>query len=571
MPQIVPKEGRFSHGAKKAGVLSFRAAGDTMLRHKVCGFLNCILFISIVSWAQESYESRAARLQPEDIPVLIQKAQGGDFGSQVLLWLAYSHGYAVQKDLKQAVPWLRKAAEHGCSECEWELSNLYANGRGGLPKDNAEAFKWALKAAERGHPVAEHNVGDFYFEGVGVEKNPEQARYWLTKAAEQGFAHSQWLLATLYLDGIGGPPDREQALKWLSKSLAQEHSPSMETLANMFTDANGVPQQPQLVFDLHRAAAQLGNHRSEFEVGRIYRSGYLGAPDYSQALVWFNRAAAAQYGPAYQYLGAMYETGQGTPINITAARSYYQRAASLGVSGAIQKIGELNRDGIGEQADPVAACMWFIVGSKMGIQESESDLKAFQPTLKQDQYQMALARANTWMTEHPDAMEQKPGHYSYQGWTWVNRDQPSTHPPSTQEERTYAILLTHRVENDPLSLEATAARAWLDEWWQDIPDIMVRPCNLVDAPDHAKYPYETELYKQITYSEGEYILENLSKATNWDAAFLAGVRGALHAYESILKQKPSAEYPYLDDLRQQRDSGRLPDTIRQLAQQRCKN
>jgi hypothetical protein len=167
-------------------------------------------------------------------------------------------------------------------------------------------------------------------------------------------------------------------------------------------------------------------------------------------------------------------------------------------------------------------------------------------------------------------MEQKAGHYSYQGWTWVNRDQPSTHPPSTQDERKYAIFLTHRVENDPLSLEASAARAWLDEWWQDIPDVMVRPCNLVDAPDHAKYSYETELYKQVTYSEGEYILENPSKTTDWDAAFLAGMKGALHAYESILKQKSSATSFFLEDLRQQRDSGRLAETVHQLAKQRCK-
>lgn len=530
----------------------------------------CSLLVCLGCAAQEPYESRAARLQPDDIPALLEKAQGGDFSSQVLLWLAYAHGYAVQKDLKQAVPWLRKAAERGCSECEWELSNLYANGRGGLPKDNAEAFKWALKAAERGHPVAEHNVGDFYYEGVGVEKNFDQARYWLTKAAEQGFAHSQWLLATMYLEGDGVAPNREEALKWLTKSLAQEHSPSMETLADMFTGPNGVPQQPQLVFDLHRAAAERGNHRSEFEVGRIYRSGYLGAPDYGQALIWFNRAAAAQYGPAYQFIGAMYELGQGTEASPAMARSYYEKAANIGVSGAIQRLGELYRDGIGTPPDPVAAGMWFSVGAKMGARESKDALQALQPTLSPEQYQTALARANSWETEHIAAMQQEAGHYSYQGWTWVNRDQPSSHPPSTSEERSYAIFLTHRVESNPLSLDASAARAWLDEWWQDIPDIMVRPCNLVDAPDHAKYHYETELYQQVTYSEGEYILENPAKTTDWEAAFLSGVKGALVAYEAILKQQPSATSPFLDELRQQRDNGGLADTVHKLAQQRCK-
>jgi len=533
-------------------------------------FILCALLVPSGIFAQEPYESRAARLQPDDIPALLQKAQNGDHASQVLLWLAYSHGYAVPKDIRKGMPWLLKAEEHGCSECDWELSNIYGFGKGGVPIDKEESFKWALKGAERGHPIAQHNVGDFYLEGVGVEKNPEQARYWLTKAAEQGFAHSEWLLATLYLKGVGGPPNRDEALKWLTKSLAQEHAPSMETLADMFTDPNGVPQQPQLVFDLHRAAAQLGDHRSEFEVGRIYRAGYLGAPDYAQALVWFNRAAAVHYGPAYQYLGAMYEAGQGTSVDLNRARTYYENAASLGVSGAIQRLGELNRDAIGAGADPVTAYMWFTIGSKMGVPGTDSALQAMQPKLTEGQSQMGVARANTWMVEHVEAMRQKPDHYFYQGWVWVDREPRTARPPSTQDEQTYAIFLTHRVENDPLSLEASAARAWLDEWWQDIPDVLVRPCNLVDAPDHAKYPYQTELYKQVTYSEGEYILGHPSKSTDWDAAFLAGLNGALQAYESILKQNSSATYSFLDDLRRQRDNGGLENTVHELVQERCK-
>src|SRR5271169_3673109 len=116
--------------------------------------------------AQESYEDRAARLQPEDIPPLIQKAQAGDRSSQVLLWLAYSGGHGVPKDAKQGVPYLEQAAEQGSVEGEWVLSTLYEFGRAGLPVDHAESFKWALKAAQRGHVIAQHNVATAYFHGT---------------------------------------------------------------------------------------------------------------------------------------------------------------------------------------------------------------------------------------------------------------------------------------------------------------------------------------------------------------------------------------------------------------------
>jgi hypothetical protein len=75
---------------------------------------------------------------------------------------------------------------------------------------------------------------------------------------------------------------------------------------------------------------------------------------------------------------------------------------------------------------------------------------------------------------------------------------------------------------------------------------------------------------QITYSEGAFILQNPAPSTDWNAAFLAGMNGALRAYESILKQKSSETSSFLDDLRQQRDDGQLPNTVAGLAKQRCK-
>ena len=70
----------------------------------------CVVLACVYVLSQEPYEDRAARLQPQDIPPLIEKAKAGDLPSQVLLWLAYSLGYGVPKDAKQGVPYLRMAA-----------------------------------------------------------------------------------------------------------------------------------------------------------------------------------------------------------------------------------------------------------------------------------------------------------------------------------------------------------------------------------------------------------------------------------------------------------------------------
>jgi TPR repeat protein len=107
-----------------------------------------LIIIAISTLAQEPYEARAARLQSQDIPSLIEKGQAGDLASQVLLWLAYSGGHGVPKNIQKGIPWLRKAAERGSPESQFVLSTIYEFGYGGEKVNDAEAFKWAMQAAQ---------------------------------------------------------------------------------------------------------------------------------------------------------------------------------------------------------------------------------------------------------------------------------------------------------------------------------------------------------------------------------------------------------------------------------------
>jgi TPR repeat protein len=117
-----------------------------MRRWSVVGRLGlCTMLACVCALAQEPYEDRAARLQPQDIPSLITKAQAGDLPSQVLLWLAYSGGYSVPKDAHKGLPYLRMAAEQGSIESEWVLSTMYEFGQAGLAVDHAESFSGRSK------------------------------------------------------------------------------------------------------------------------------------------------------------------------------------------------------------------------------------------------------------------------------------------------------------------------------------------------------------------------------------------------------------------------------------------
>ena len=80
-----------------------------------------------------------------------------------------------------------------------------------------------LPLAEQGYPLAECQAGYFYWEGLGVEKNPDKAFYWTRRAAEHGDWDGQYNLAEFYEKGECTAPDMEQARRWYLQAARQGH------------------------------------------------------------------------------------------------------------------------------------------------------------------------------------------------------------------------------------------------------------------------------------------------------------------------------------------------------------
>ncbi len=79
------------------------------------------------------------------------KARAGYAGAQYNLSARYVLGKGVLRDFKEAVKWLRSAADQGHAKAQFKLGVMYENGKGVL-KDIKEAGKWWRKAADQGYP-----------------------------------------------------------------------------------------------------------------------------------------------------------------------------------------------------------------------------------------------------------------------------------------------------------------------------------------------------------------------------------------------------------------------------------
>jgi TPR repeat protein len=57
-----------------------------------------------------------------------------------------------------------------------------------------EAAKWLRRAADQGDPDAQFELADMYHRGRGVQKDTNVAASWYLRSAQQGLAIAQWTI-----------------------------------------------------------------------------------------------------------------------------------------------------------------------------------------------------------------------------------------------------------------------------------------------------------------------------------------------------------------------------------------
>jgi hypothetical protein len=142
--------------------------------------------------------------------------------------------------------------------------------------------------------------------------------------------------------------------------------------------------------------------------------------------------------------------------------------------------------------------------------------------------------------------------------------------PSTAEERTRFVTLTHKLEQNPLDKSLYDEKVWAKQWLEDIPDVNVTICApVLFGLDFIKEQnkYTPQLSYQATFAEAVFIIEHPDKKSDTTAQYVAGVESALKAYTAILKNEPSAKSKALDDLLEKQKQGKLLDFVRDASKE----
>lgn len=106
-------------------------------------------------------------------------------------------------------------------------------------------------------------------------------------------------------------------------------------------------------------AAKAGNAEAQNELGFHYIDGKALTKDYSQAIIWLQKAAAQNHKVAFYNIGMMQHRGLGLAINIKQAIFYYTKAAELDYIPAQYQLGCLYQMGPESIRNEALAIKWY--------------------------------------------------------------------------------------------------------------------------------------------------------------------------------------------------------------------
>ena len=259
------------------------------------------LSIPICSAAQD-YDSR---------DFVEKAAKRGDIHAMHRLAEMARDGEDGPQDFKLAAAIFLRLAQAHDSEAAFQLGYFYANGWG-VDRDVAEAQKWFNIGAVTG--MQQVQLADLYAEGRILPRDDEKAIALYKRAGSVGAAEIG--LAKLYAEGRGGPQNLEKAAEQLHNASIGNHPEAQILYGDMLMAGRGVPQSTTEALDWYQRAAQ----RRLGEVAHDIAVDYSGArgSDREPELEfrWRRYAAALNMDLAETQLAHAYLAGKDVPRNL---------------------------------------------------------------------------------------------------------------------------------------------------------------------------------------------------------------------------------------------------------------
>jgi TPR repeat protein len=349
----------------------------------------------------------------------------------ILVLLALPMSAPRQNVPAASLPELTKLAQAGDAKAQFELGQMYEDGRG-VTQDDELAATWFRKAADQGNAGAQNSLGIMYSQGRGVARDREEAVRWYKKAAKQGLSESEYNVAIAYFNGEGVTGNLDFAYAWMlaadrkANSQAHEAVPRIAgelhgrlengklRLAEMYERGDELPKDASAAADLFLEIAK-GDYRTskyvtgaQYKLCELYAAGDGASQDYGEAKSWCKKSVSTPKGSlslpvdaAYIALGRMAARGLGQPVDLKEAEAWFKKATGAFSSTSFMELGKVKlMQGRKEQSE---AYYWFYLAKQFDVASADEQLRKAADGLSEHEMSKQKKKAYEFLkTSFPD-------------------------------------------------------------------------------------------------------------------------------------------------------------------------
>ena len=197
------------------------------------------------------------------------QAEQGKADYQYLYGASFEYGWGVEKDMKQAFTWYKKAADQKQPAAYNSIGNIYRLGNG-VEQNPTEALRWYQLGADAGDAQAMLNVGNCYYYGIGVNRDLAKAVKMWQSSADNGNAYAMAQMGDCYYSGIGVEKDLSKALEYLTQAADKNITSAQYRLGIMYYNGEGVKQDRTYTKLLMQKASDSGLREAQDFLDRSF-------------------------------------------------------------------------------------------------------------------------------------------------------------------------------------------------------------------------------------------------------------------------------------------------------------
>lgn len=181
----------------------------------------------------------------------------------------------------------------------------------GRPVDEMEACRWFAQAAEGDIPGALLAHADCLRYGKNGEASPADAAGYYQKAADEGLPTALCSLAELYMAGEGVPHDPPRALELCTSVARQGYPAAINRTGLFYLEGDESIRDNEKALQWFVAGANGNDPAAMYNLGRMMRLQLVADTNMDDARLWFEKAAAQGYKPAYFRTAETYYLAEG--------------------------------------------------------------------------------------------------------------------------------------------------------------------------------------------------------------------------------------------------------------------